>query len=188
MSDRDSEIRRTPSDGVWGWRRQGQTICHNDGKTSASECEAQFTLRCWSPPRLNRPAEIVIGISSSAYRHRHIAIGISRVKGAARAAIIDFHATMGGSNFTCGGAVVCSASPTPCPASIITPLLEISRSRLRQSNPGHLSASARSRHRFLIQLCPTNHDPRVCQVHSRIVDPLEHLTTTRGPSNKLIQL
>jgi len=40
---------------------------------------------------------------------------------AAQAAIIDFHATVGGSNFVCGsGGVTCSATPTTCTASLTT--------------------------------------------------------------------
>jgi putative Flp pilus-assembly TadE/G-like protein len=40
---------------------------------------------------------------------------------AAKAAIIQFHATVGGSNYTCGGNVVCATTPTACPATITTP-------------------------------------------------------------------
>ncbi len=41
---------------------------------------------------------------------------------AAQAAIIDFHATVGGSNPACGGAIACSASaPTACPANVTSP-------------------------------------------------------------------
>ncbi len=41
---------------------------------------------------------------------------------AAQAAIIDFHATVGGASFSCGGSnVTCSANPTTCPSNITTP-------------------------------------------------------------------
>src|SRR5438046_10559139 len=61
-------------------------------------------------------------VSDIGYMHFIKMSAQTAAEAAARAAIIDFHATVGGSNFTCGGAVVCSASPTSCPASIITPL------------------------------------------------------------------
>ncbi len=40
---------------------------------------------------------------------------------AAKAAIIQFHATVGGANYTCGGNVVCATTETACPATITTP-------------------------------------------------------------------
>ncbi len=41
---------------------------------------------------------------------------------AAQAAIIDFHATVGGASFTCGSShVVCSSGSTTCPSNITTP-------------------------------------------------------------------
>jgi hypothetical protein len=40
---------------------------------------------------------------------------------AAQAAIISFHQTYGGSNYTCGGGIVCSSTPTTCASSITTP-------------------------------------------------------------------
>ncbi len=40
---------------------------------------------------------------------------------AARAAIIDFHATYGGAAVSCGGVVVCSSTPTACPADLDSP-------------------------------------------------------------------
>lgn len=40
---------------------------------------------------------------------------------AARAAILQMHATVGGSSLTCGGAVVCADTPTACPANVTTP-------------------------------------------------------------------
>jgi hypothetical protein len=46
---------------------------------------------------------------------------------AAQAAIISFHESMGASNYTCGGAVVCASTPTACAASITTPNNAIDR-------------------------------------------------------------
>ncbi|PWU05244.1 MAG: hypothetical protein C5B51_15150 [Terriglobia bacterium] len=46
---------------------------------------------------------------------------------AAQAAMIAFHSQVGGSNYTCGGAVVCADSPTDCAADIQTPSNAIDR-------------------------------------------------------------
>jgi Putative Flp pilus-assembly TadE/G-like len=40
---------------------------------------------------------------------------------AAQAAIIDFHSSVGGAIISCGGAVVCAATPTACAPNITTP-------------------------------------------------------------------
>lgn len=46
---------------------------------------------------------------------------------AARAAIIDLHATLGGSALSCGGNVVCATNPTNCTANISNPTNSIDR-------------------------------------------------------------
>jgi hypothetical protein len=59
---------------------------------------------------------------------------------AAQAAIISFHETVGGSNFNCGGSVVCAANPTACTASIVTPNNAIDRGCMYAQSHGFNSA------------------------------------------------
>jgi hypothetical protein len=60
-------------------------------------------------------------VSDFGYMHFVKMSAQTAAEAAAQAAIIDFRATVGGSSFSCGGAVVCADQPTACPANITTP-------------------------------------------------------------------
>src|ERR1039457_1682662 len=61
---------------------------------------------------------------------------------AARAAIIDYHQTVGGSNPTCGtGGVVCSSTPSTCASNITTPANSIEHGCMYAQAHGFNSAN-----------------------------------------------
>ncbi|HWB83788.1 MAG TPA: pilus assembly protein TadG-related protein [Bryobacteraceae bacterium] len=63
---------------------------------------------------------------------------------AAQAAIISFHSSVGGSNYTCGGGVVCSSTPTACATDITTPANAIEAGCLYAQQHGFKSAGSQS--------------------------------------------
>jgi hypothetical protein len=63
---------------------------------------------------------------------------------AAQAAIIDFHATQGGSNFSCGGSVMCAADSTPCAADITSPSNSIEHGCIYAQQHGFKTAGSQS--------------------------------------------
>lgn len=63
---------------------------------------------------------------------------------ASRAAMIQFHGAVGGSNYTCGGSVVCSSTPTVCPANITSPANSIEDGCMYAQNHGFNSSGNQS--------------------------------------------
>lgn len=60
-------------------------------------------------------------VTDLGYMHYVKMTAQSAAEAAAQSAIVDFHATMGGASFTCGGNVVCASSQTACAAGITMP-------------------------------------------------------------------
>ena len=84
-------------------------------------------------------------VTDFGYMHYVKETAQSAAESAAQAAIIDFHATLGGGVYTCGGAagqVVCATSPQPCTSNITTPVTPIDHGCMYAQHHGFNSTTA----------------------------------------------
>lgn len=63
---------------------------------------------------------------------------------AAQAAIIDFHATIGGSSLSCGGVIACATTPTACPPNVTSPQNSVQHGCIYAQQHGFYSTGKQS--------------------------------------------
>ncbi len=78
-------------------------------------------------------------VSDFGYMHFVKMSAQTAAEAAAQAAIIEFHASVSGTNFSCSTTVVCASTPTACPASITTPANSIQRGCMYAAQHGFQS-------------------------------------------------
>ena len=84
-------------------------------------------------------------VTDFGYMHYVKETAQSAAQSAAQAAIIDFHSTLGGGVYSCGGSggmVVCAASPTACTSNITAPVTAIDHGCMYAQHQGFNSATA----------------------------------------------